>query len=108
MDEPDWSTVGGVKSMHGSAWPGWLSLPWARLDLIRPTLYTYAHPHPDLDSAPPTKATVTKAELVDYLKQMYTMRRMEITCDTEYKVRDVPTSGKGAVRACVRVIDSPS
>jgi hypothetical protein len=24
---------------------------------------------------------------VSYLKQMYTMRRMEITCDTEYKVR---------------------
>lgn len=48
---------------------------------------THARTRTDLDSAPPTQATVTKEELVDYLKQMYTMRRMEITCDTEYKVR---------------------
>lgn len=40
----------------------------------------------DLESAPPTSAGATKEELVSYLKQMYTMRRMEITCDTEYKV----------------------
>ena len=41
-----------------------------------------------LCEVPSTTVTATKDELVDYLKIMYTMRRMEITCDTEYKVRD--------------------
>ena len=40
-------------------------------------------------SAPSTKVTTTKEDLLHYLTQMYTMRRMEITCDTEYKVSDV-------------------
>jgi hypothetical protein len=35
---------------------------------------------------PQTKVTTTKDELVRFLKEMYTMRRMEITNDTEYKV----------------------
>lgn len=35
----------------------------------------------------PTEATTNREELMSYFKLMYTMRRMEITCDTEYKVR---------------------
>lgn len=37
----------------------------------------------------PTEATTNREELMSYFKLMYTMRRMEITCDTEYKVRAV-------------------
>lgn len=37
--------------------------------------------------APGTTVTTTKEELIGFLKEMYTMRRMEITNDTEYKVR---------------------
>ncbi|RYY74648.1 pyruvate dehydrogenase (acetyl-transferring) E1 component subunit alpha, partial [archaeon] len=33
--------------------------------------------------------TTTKDELVNFLKEMYTMRRMEITNDTEYKARNI-------------------
>ena len=43
-------------------------------------------PYLDIE-APGTTVTATKDELLKYFKQMYTMRRMEITNDTEYKVR---------------------
>ncbi|GMI58106.1 hypothetical protein TeGR_g11826 [Tetraparma gracilis] len=43
----------------------------------------------NLDSAPPTSTVATKDELVSYLTTMYTMRRMEITCDNEYKARTI-------------------
>ncbi len=36
--------------------------------------------------APSTTVTTTKEELLLFFKQMYTMRRMEIVNDTEYKV----------------------
>ena len=36
--------------------------------------------------APGTTVTTNKEELIGFLKEMYTMRRMEITNDTEYKV----------------------
>jgi pyruvate dehydrogenase E1 component alpha subunit len=35
---------------------------------------------------PSNLVKTTKEELLLYFKQMYTMRRMEITNDTEYKV----------------------
>lgn len=36
-----------------------------------------------------TKATASKEELLKYFDQMYTIRRMEIACDTEYKARNI-------------------
>ena len=39
--------------------------------------------------APESKAETSKEELMSYLKLMYTMRRMEITCDNEYKSRAI-------------------
>jgi len=38
--------------------------------------------------------TTTKEELLHYFKQMYTMRRMEIVNDTEYKVRLIQTAAQ--------------
>lgn len=48
----------------------------------------------------PTEATTNREELMSYFKLMYTMRRMEITCDTEYKV--------GACAAAVFVVFGPN
>jgi pyruvate dehydrogenase E1 component alpha subunit len=42
-----------------------------------------------LDSAPDDIVTCTKDEFMDYFRLMYTMRRMEITCDNEYKSRNI-------------------
>ena len=39
--------------------------------------------------APSSTVTATKEELIGFLKEMYTMRRMEITNDTEYKARNI-------------------
>ena len=38
---------------------------------------------------PAETATVDKDELFHAFKQMYTIRRMEISCDTEYKARNI-------------------
>ena len=38
--------------------------------------------------APKATASTSKEELLEYYKLMYTMRRMEIKCDTEYKARN--------------------
>jgi len=43
----------------------------------------------NFETAPSETAEVTKDELVDLFELMYTMRRMEITCDTEYKARNI-------------------
>lgn len=42
-----------------------------------------------LVDAPETNVTATKDELLQYFREMYTMRRMEITNDTEYKARNI-------------------
>ncbi|KAH8072890.1 pyruvate dehydrogenase [Aureococcus anophagefferens] len=39
--------------------------------------------------APDAVAETSKEELLEYFKTMYTMRRMEITCDNEYKARTI-------------------
>ena len=39
-----------------------------------------------VSDVPSSLTTTNKDELIEYLKLMYTMRRMEITNDTEYKV----------------------
>jgi TPP-dependent pyruvate/acetoin dehydrogenase alpha subunit len=47
--------------------------------------------------APSTTVKTSKDELVKFFKDMYTMRRMEITNDTEYKVRyifSIPNTSK--------------
>jgi pyruvate dehydrogenase E1 component alpha subunit len=42
-----------------------------------------------LFDAPSTTVTTNKDELISFFRHMYTMRRMEITCDTEYKARNI-------------------
>jgi pyruvate dehydrogenase E1 component alpha subunit len=42
-----------------------------------------------LDDPNITSGTASKEELMDYFKTMYTIRRMEISCDTEYKARNI-------------------
>lgn len=42
-----------------------------------------------LDSEPNNEIEMTKEELIGHFKLMYTMRRMEITCDNEYKARNI-------------------
>jgi hypothetical protein len=47
-------------------------------------------PHTSVDAvcdAPSTTVTTTKEELLAFFKEMYMMRRVEITNDNEYKVR---------------------
>jgi len=43
----------------------------------------------NFETGPPEMAEFSKDELVDTFELMYTMRRMEITCDTEYKARNI-------------------
>jgi len=38
---------------------------------------------------PPLETSLTRDDAMDYFELMYTMRRMEITCDTEYKARNI-------------------
>lgn len=42
-----------------------------------------------LIDSPSTSTETTKEELLDYMRTMYEMRRMEIACDTEYKARNI-------------------
>jgi len=42
-----------------------------------------------MDSEPNNTVTATRDELMEYFRLMYTMRRMEITCDNEYKTRNI-------------------
>jgi pyruvate dehydrogenase E1 component alpha subunit len=42
-----------------------------------------------LDTAPSETVECSKEELVGMFEMMYTMRRMEITCDNEYKARTI-------------------
>lgn len=43
----------------------------------------------NLDTAPNNEITMSKEELLEHYRLMYTMRRMEITCDNEYKARTI-------------------
>ena len=42
-----------------------------------------------LSAEPAAAAETTKAELLEYFKTMYTMRRMELMCDDQYKKREI-------------------
>jgi len=42
-----------------------------------------------LETAPNNNIEMTKDELMGHFQLMYTMRRMEITCDNEYKARNI-------------------
>lgn len=43
----------------------------------------------NLESSPTTSTECSKSDLLDYFEKMYEMRRMEITCDNEYKARNI-------------------
>jgi len=43
----------------------------------------------ELETAPSEEVEITKDELWSMFELMYTMRRMEITCDNEYKARNI-------------------
>mmetsp|Transcript_16607 Transcript_16607/g.34040 ORF Transcript_16607/g.34040 Transcript_16607/m.34040 type:complete len:186 (+) Transcript_16607:42-599(+) len=43
----------------------------------------------NLESEPENTIDMTKDELMKHFELMYTMRRMEITCDNEYKARNI-------------------
>lgn len=43
----------------------------------------------NLETSPETTVECTKQDLLDMFELMYTMRRMEITCDNEYKARNI-------------------
>merc|ERR1719221_1019413 len=43
----------------------------------------------NLETAPSDTITMSKDELLAHFELMYTMRRMEITCDNEYKARNI-------------------
>jgi len=43
----------------------------------------------NFDTAPADSIDISKDELVNMFELMYTMRRMEITCDNEYKARTI-------------------
>lgn len=43
----------------------------------------------NLESAPGDVVESSKEELMSYFEKMYEMRRMEITCDNEYKARNI-------------------
>jgi len=43
----------------------------------------------NLETAPQNTIECTKDEIMSYFQTMYTMRRMEITCDNEYKARNI-------------------
>lgn len=42
-----------------------------------------------LESAPENTIEMSKNEMMEHFKLMYTVRRMEITCDNEYKARNI-------------------
>jgi hypothetical protein len=41
----------------------------------------------ELEKGLPAHSKTSGEQLMEYFKEMYTMRRVEITCDNEYKVR---------------------
>ena len=43
----------------------------------------------NLDTAPENSIEMSKEELIQHFEMMYTMRRMEITCDNEYKAKNI-------------------
>ena len=43
----------------------------------------------NLETAPEDSIEMTKEELMKHFELMYTMRRMEITCDNEYKAKNI-------------------
>ena len=67
-----------------SARPARRTLSEASITVEFPGAYT-AH----LGDEPAATAETNKTELLEYFKTMYTMRRMEITCDNEYKARTI-------------------
>ena len=89
MDERNgllrWNNICKLTHSHGTQ----TRLLSFSLHLLRSLFcFGFSQTH-NLESAPAETVECSKDEMIEMFELMYTMRRMEITCDNEYKARNI-------------------
>lgn len=83
-----WAMISGMRVARSAVSQARSALPASRaMSTISIDLQGAFTGH--LVDGPDATVETTKEELFEMHKIMYTMRRMEITCDTEYKARNI-------------------